>query len=64
VNTRRTGLAVVLLALLPVAIEVPALAVLTAVTTLVWILIAVETRSYGENRARLRQEELARGAAS
>jgi low temperature requirement protein LtrA len=64
VNRQRTLLAVLILALLPVAIEIPALATLAIVTALVWILIAYETRSYGENRARVRHEDFAHEAAS
>ena len=64
VNRRRTVLAVILLALLPVAIEIPALATVAIVTALVWILIAYETRSYGENRARVRHEQFAHEAST
>jgi low temperature requirement protein LtrA len=63
INTRRAFLAMLLVALLPVATEIPALAVVAIVTVLVWILIAVETRSYGPGRASLRDEELARDTA-
>jgi low temperature requirement protein LtrA len=62
VNTRRSLLAGILLALLPVATEIPALATVGIVTALVWMLIAYETRSYGENRARVRREEFAHEA--
>jgi low temperature requirement protein LtrA len=58
-NTRRIGLAVILLALLPLATEIPAVAVVAIVAALAWLLIAYETRSYGERRAELRREELA-----
>ncbi len=64
INTRRTGLAVVLLAFLPVATEIPALATVTLVATLAWLLIVVETRSYGEGRARLRHAGHAHEASS
>jgi low temperature requirement protein LtrA len=64
VNRQRTLLAVILLALLPVANDIPALATVAIVTALVWILIAYETRSYGENRARVRHEEFAPEAPS
>jgi low temperature requirement protein LtrA len=63
INRQRTLLAVILLALLPVATEIPALATVATVTVLVWILIGYETRSYGENRARVRHEEYAHDAA-
>jgi low temperature requirement protein LtrA len=61
VNVRRTVLAVALVALLPVATEVPAIATLCAVTVAAWVLIVVETRGYGESRARVRNEEFAPG---
>jgi low temperature requirement protein LtrA len=63
-NTRRTALAVIFVALIPLAVEIPALATLVLATVAVWILIVVETHSYGENRARLRREELGQEAAS
>jgi low temperature requirement protein LtrA len=59
VNIRRAGLAVLLLAFLPVATEIPALATVGVVTALAWLLIVVETRSYGEGRGRVRNEEFA-----
>jgi low temperature requirement protein LtrA len=58
INTRRTALAAVFLAFIPIATEIPALATVTIVTLVVWVLIAIETRGYGENRARLRHEAL------
>ena len=64
INTRRAGLAVILLAFLPVATEILALATVAAVTTLAWLLIVVETRSYGESRARLRHAHHAHEASS
>ena len=64
VNTRRAALAVLLLALMPVAIEVPALATVALVATLAWLLIVYETHSYGEARQRVRREELAHEASS
>jgi len=54
VNWRRLELAVILVALVPVATELPALAILAIVAALLWILILLETRSYGEGRARVR----------
>ena len=59
VNTRRAGLAVILVALLPAAIEVPALATVAVVTALVWALIVYETHSYGPARERVRRENFA-----
>jgi low temperature requirement protein LtrA len=64
INTRRTLLAVIFLAGLPAAIEIPAIATVAIVTALLWILIAYETRSYGENRARVRRAEFANEAPS
>jgi low temperature requirement protein LtrA len=64
INTRRSGLALLLLALLPVATEVPALATVSGVTVLAWLLIIVETRSYGASRERVRHEEFAPEAAT
>ena len=59
VNRRRLALAAFLLALLPLALELPALAMLGVATALLWALIAYETRLYGENRTRLRRTERA-----
>ena len=55
VSRRRLLLALVLLILVPVATEVPALLALAVVNVLIWALIAYETRSYGEGRTRLRR---------
>jgi low temperature requirement protein LtrA len=54
INWRRLGLAVILGALLPAATELPALATLAIVSVLLWILVSIETRGYGEGRARVR----------
>jgi low temperature requirement protein LtrA len=59
VSRRRLLLAIVLLALVPVATEVPALLVLAVANLLIWALIAYETRSYGEGRQRVRRPEAA-----
>jgi len=64
INTRRAALAVVLLAFLPVATEVPALATVSVVALLAWLLIVYETRSYGAARDRVRHEEFAHEAAT
>jgi low temperature requirement protein LtrA len=56
INRRRLLVGLLLLAAVPLATEVPALAVLTAVAALLWAMIFVETRSYGEGRLRLRRE--------
>jgi low temperature requirement protein LtrA len=63
INTRRLALAVLLLALLPVATEIPALASVAVVTVLSWLLIVYETHSYGESRQRVRREEFAHDAS-
>ncbi|HET9163846.1 MAG TPA: low temperature requirement protein A [Solirubrobacterales bacterium] len=59
VNRRKLGLAIVLLILVPVATEVPALLALAVVNVLIWSMIALETRTYGEGRVRLRREAAA-----
>ncbi len=59
INRRRLTLSFVLLALLPLAVELPALAMLSLVTVLLWAMIAYETRSYGEARDRVRHAERA-----
>ncbi len=43
-----------LLILVPVAVELPALAALAIANALIWAMIAYETRSYGEGRQRVR----------
>jgi len=55
INRRRLLLAIVLLLLVPVATEVPALVALAAANVLIWAMIAYETRLYGEGRQRLRR---------
>jgi len=64
ISSRRAALAVVLLAFLPVATEVPALATVSVVAVLAWLLIVIETRSYGAARERVRHEEFAHEAAT
>ncbi|MGH2942751.1 MAG: low temperature requirement protein A [Solirubrobacteraceae bacterium] len=55
-NTRRLGLSALLVAFVPVAVEIPALATIAALAVALAVLIMVETRSYGESRARMRRE--------
>jgi low temperature requirement protein LtrA len=55
-NTRRLGCALVLFALIPAAHEIAALATLGILTALLVVLIVVETRSYGDSRARVRHD--------
>jgi low temperature requirement protein LtrA len=59
INRRKLALAIVLLILVPVATEVPALLALTVVNVLIWAMIGYETRTYGEGRVRLRREAAA-----
>ena len=56
INRQRLLLAIVLLILVPVATELPALAPLALANVLIWAMIAYETRSYGEGRNRVRHE--------
>jgi low temperature requirement protein LtrA len=62
VNWRRLGLAVLLFALFPAATALPALAMVAIVAVLLWALVAVETRSYGEGRAEVRHGDAAPAA--
>jgi low temperature requirement protein LtrA len=55
VNWRRLVLAGLLLALYPLALELPSLATLAIITALLAGLIALETRSYGEGRLQVRR---------
>jgi low temperature requirement protein LtrA len=57
INRQRLLLAIVLLILVPVATEVPALAALAVANVLIWAMIAYETRSYGEGRQRVRRPQ-------
>ncbi|HEX6754124.1 MAG TPA: low temperature requirement protein A [Solirubrobacterales bacterium] len=54
INRQRLLLALVLLLLIPVATEVPALVALAVANVLIWAMIAYETRSYGEGRHQVR----------
>jgi low temperature requirement protein LtrA len=62
INTRRLGLAILLLALIPVAVEIPALATIAILAAALVILIVSETRSYGEARAQVRHGDSRGGA--
>ena len=55
-NTRRLGLAVLLVALIPLAVKVPALIVLATLVALLVALIAYETHGSGDSRNRIRHE--------
>jgi low temperature requirement protein LtrA len=59
INRQRLLLGMVLLILVPVATELPALATLGIANLLLWTMIAYETRSYGEGRHRVRRPEAA-----
>ena len=59
INRRRLLLALALLALLPAAVELSALATLALVAALLCALIAYETISYGEGRDRVRHQDFA-----
>ncbi len=59
INRQRLLLAIVLLILVPVATEVPALLALAVVNVLIWAMIVYETRSYGEGRHQVRRPEAA-----
>jgi low temperature requirement protein LtrA len=58
-STQRLLSAAVLVALLPAAVELPALATLVLVTALMCALITYETISYGEGRDRVRHQGFA-----
>jgi low temperature requirement protein LtrA len=57
INRQRLGLAVVLLILVPVATEVPALLALAIANLLLWAMIVYETRLYGEGRQQVRRPQ-------
>jgi low temperature requirement protein LtrA len=59
INRQKLLLAVVLLALVPIATRVPALVALAIPTLLIWAMIAYETRLYGEGRHQVRRPEAA-----
>jgi len=54
INRQRLVLALALFALLPLVVEIPALAAVLLVTSLFWAMIVYETLSYGESRERVR----------
>jgi low temperature requirement protein LtrA len=59
INRQRLLLAIVLLLLVPVATELPALAGLAIANVLLWAMIAYETRLYGEGRYQVRHPDAA-----
>ncbi len=56
INRQRLGLAIVLLILVPVATQIPALVSLAIAATLIWAMIGYEHRGYGGRRDQLRHE--------
>jgi low temperature requirement protein LtrA len=54
INWRRLVLALLLVALLPAATALPAVATIAIVALLLWIVVVLETRGYGEGRERVR----------
>lgn len=56
VNTRRLACAALLLALLPAAVELPAIATLGILVAVLVALIAIETIGYGDSRNRIRHD--------
>jgi low temperature requirement protein LtrA len=63
VNYHRLVCALVSLALIPVAVNVPALATLAILSVLLWALIGLEAISYAGSRERVRRELAAEAAA-
>jgi low temperature requirement protein LtrA len=55
VNNHRLAAAVLALALIPVAVEIPALATLALLSTLLWLLIGLEARRFVGSRQRARE---------
>jgi low temperature requirement protein LtrA len=59
INRQRLLLSIVLLILVPVATELPALVTVAIANLLIWTMIAYETRSYGEGRRQVRRPQTA-----
>jgi low temperature requirement protein LtrA len=59
INRQRLALAILMFALLPVAVRVPALAIVAIVVAVLSAVIAYETIGYGEGRDRIRHEGFA-----
>jgi RsiW-degrading membrane proteinase PrsW (M82 family) len=57
INRQRLRIAVLLVALLPLATHIPAIAMLSIIVVLLAAMITYETRSYGEGRARARHQD-------
>ena len=54
INVERLGLAIVLFALVPLAVNIDALCSIITLNALLWAMIAYETATYDERRYRLR----------
>jgi len=59
INRQRLLLGIVLILLVPVATEVPALVPVAIANLLVWAMIVYETRMYGEGRSKVRRPQAA-----
>jgi low temperature requirement protein LtrA len=55
VNNHRLAAAILALALIPVAVEIPALATLAVLSTLLWLLVGLEARRFVGSRQRARE---------
>ena len=64
VNRHRSLIALLLFALYPVATELSALAILGLLNVMLWTMIAIETRGYGEGRDQVRHGDAAPGVQS
>ena len=61
INRHRFGMALLLFAIYPLALELSALVMLALINVLLWTMIAFETQRYGENRAEVRHGDAAPG---
>jgi low temperature requirement protein LtrA len=59
INRHRLGMALLLFALYPVALELSALVMLAVLNIVLWSMITYETRGYGEDRAEVRHGDAA-----
>jgi low temperature requirement protein LtrA len=59
INRHRLALALILVALVPAALELPALAILALLATVLWTMIVYETIGYGEGRVEVRHGDAA-----
>ena len=61
VNWQRLGVALLLLALYPAALALPAVAMLALLNLLLWSMVTFETRGYGEGRSQVRHGDYTPG---